>query len=84
MSIQDTSIELFAVCDDNSCVSSSERIAIYHVAAVEDWATLAANLGSAFGVTLTQARTRQMAYALLTQAAAQLASVAEQQQGGGE
>lgn len=84
MPIQDAGVELFAACDDNSCASGSERIAIYHVAAVEDWATLAANLGSVFGVTLTQTRTRQMAYALLTQAAAQLASVAEQQQGGGE
>lgn len=82
MSMQDAGVELFAACADNSCASGSERIVIFGVPAVEDWATLAANLGSVFGVTLTQTRARQMAYALLTQAAQQLAQVAELQEGG--
>lgn len=64
------------VCDDTrSFCSDQNEFTPNDAPAAEEWATLAANLGGVLGVTLTQTRTRQIAYHVLSQVAAQIAQV---------
>ena len=78
MGIQDTGIELFGVCDDNSCTSSAERVVPFTAPATQAWETIAVNLSDVYGVTITVERALEMASQQMTWVAEMLAAVKAQ------